>query len=197
MVRAYAVILKKKKSFGINENYACCVSSLLFVVVVWKGSHSSQPSKGRATGFVIFVKKCSFFMYLCRNLKKRRPQTTSSDFIWERINGKDVLRSARCANTAVSKQLFILGSVLDSFLFFLFLFWVNDSSPEEMSRQEQRRDSRCNGEVGSRQRADFSHLLGFLQGDLLAGGLLFLLLVLQGGAEQSRGGEGIGKARDE
>ena len=41
------------------------------------------------------------------------------------------------------------------------------------------RNSRCNGEVGSRQWADFSHLLGFLQSDLLTGSLLFLLFILQ------------------
>lgn len=40
------------------------------------------------------------------------------------------------------------------------------------------KSSRCDGEVGGRQRADFSHLLSFLQSDLLTGSLLFLLLIL-------------------
>lgn len=39
-------------------------------------------------------------------------------------------------------------------------------------------NSRCNGEVGGGQWADFSHLLGFLQGDLLTSSFLFLLLIL-------------------
>lgn len=47
-------------------------------------------------------------------------------------------------------------------------------------------NSRCNGEIGSRQRTDFGHLLGFLQGNLLTGGLLFLLLVLR---REGAGGE--------
>lgn len=40
------------------------------------------------------------------------------------------------------------------------------------------RNSRCNGEIGSRQWADFSHLLSFLQSNLLTGSLLFLLFIL-------------------
>ena len=41
------------------------------------------------------------------------------------------------------------------------------------------RNSRCDGEIGSRQWADFSHLLSFLQSNLLTGSLLFLLLILR------------------
>ena len=40
-------------------------------------------------------------------------------------------------------------------------------------------NSRCDGEVGGRHWADFSHLLGFLQGQLLSVSRLFVLFVLR------------------
>ena len=62
-----------------------------------------------------------------------------------------------------------------------------DRKRESWKKQERERDgeregmgnSRCDSEVGSRQGANFSHLLGLLQGNLLTRSLLLILLVLE------------------